>query len=463
MRPVVTPTEMGYSIGRRSRRARPKRCSSSGPAPGRVAGPPVARWGLRAPGRDRVRQGQQRGRRARRRGVLGEWGVRVTELDMVGGIDRDAAERGSRGPNFSSTRCRYRVPRRFGGRRRVAGRSRYACAQGARRRHPIGSRRTHRRCPRRHGPRRCDGHVRVFETGPALRTGPLVRGRGRGRRHRYLSTAGRRRRELVGHHREDALAGARVAGGRRAKWKAAVLVVGGSAGMIGAPALTARAALRAGSGMVVAAVPGPDARARVGGGEVVAHAMPATESGALGAAAATELRGDFVARFKALALGPGIGTRRRPVRSSRGWSASAALPIVIDADALTLLAADPSPFGLRAGAQLPVAMSLPMTASIRGSPGTRSATIGLPPRRSWLRGCRSSCSSRGRPRWSSIRRAAWRSIPPGVLRWRPRAPATCSLASSRRSSPAARPRSRRLRLRRGSTVGRRSRRARRPG
>src|SRR5262249_43308148 len=91
------------------------------------------------------------------------------------------------------------------------------------------------------------------------------------------------------------------------KWNAAVLVVGGSRGMIGAPSMTARAAMRAGSGMVVTAVPGHEAAARVGGGEVVARAMPATGSGALAADAAEELLKGDIERFKAVAIGPGIG------------------------------------------------------------------------------------------------------------------------------------------------------------
>ena len=144
---------------------------------------------------------------------------------------------------------------------------------------------------------------------------------------------------------------ARAALGTRAadehKWRAAVLVVGGSAGMIGAPGLTARAAMRAGSGMVVAAVPGAEAAARVGGGEVVARAMPATEAGALDAGAADELLGPSVERFKALAIGPGLGRAPETAAAVARLVAEAPRPLVIDADALTLLAEDPSPFERR--------------------------------------------------------------------------------------------------------------------
>jgi ADP-dependent NAD(P)H-hydrate dehydratase / NAD(P)H-hydrate epimerase len=134
------------------------------------------------------------------------------------------------------------------------------------------------------------------------------------------------------------------------KWRAAVLVVGGSAGMIGAPGLAARAALRSGSGMVVAAVPGAEAAARVGGGEVVARVMPATATGGLDSTAADELLGSSLARFKALALGPGLGRASETAAVVARLVAEAPLPLVIDADALTLLADDPEPLARRAAA-----------------------------------------------------------------------------------------------------------------
>jgi NAD(P)H-hydrate epimerase len=131
------------------------------------------------------------------------------------------------------------------------------------------------------------------------------------------------------------------------KWRAAVLVVGGSSGMIGAPWMTARAAMRTGSGMVVAAVPGHEAAARVGGGEVVARAMSATKSGALTADAADELLKGDLERFKAIAIGPGIGRAPETAAAVARIVADAPVPIVIDADALTLLAENPEPLRAR--------------------------------------------------------------------------------------------------------------------
>src|SRR5205085_8536572 len=94
------------------------------------------------------------------------------------------------------------------------------------------------------------------------------------------------------------------------KWSSGCLVVGGSNGMIGAPVLAGRAALRAGSGMVVCAVPGREAAAAVSGRELVARALPATSDGSLGEDAADEVLKDL-ARFRALAIGPGLGREPR--------------------------------------------------------------------------------------------------------------------------------------------------------
>jgi NAD(P)H-hydrate epimerase len=292
--------------------------------------------------------------------VLGGWGVRVTELDIVGGIDRDAAER-------EIARADLLVDAMFGTgfRGDLEGDAAWLVEAAAHARRllavDIPSGVDGLTGAVRGDAVRADATVTFAYLKPGLLFEP---GRSFAGAVEVVDIGICRPRAEAGAAwsvitRDDALA----ALGSRApddhKWKAAVLVVGGAAGMIGAPGLTARAALRAGSGMVVAAVPGPDAAARIGGGEVVARAMPTTGSGALAAAAATELLGDFVARFKAVALGPGIGRAPETASVVARLVASVPLPIVIDADALTVLADDPSPFGLRSGAQLPVAIITP--------------------------------------------------------------------------------------------------------
>lgn len=109
-----------------------------------------------------------------------------------------------------------------------------------------------------------------------------------------------------------------------------VLVVGGSEGMAGAPALAARAAFRAGAGKVVVAA--PDAvRAVVHG--LSAEATTAPESQDPGA-------------YSALAVGPGLGRDGTAVNRLDA-AMSAPVPSVFDADALNLVGPEPERFANR--------------------------------------------------------------------------------------------------------------------
>jgi NAD(P)H-hydrate epimerase len=99
--------------------------------------------------------------------------------------------------------------------------------------------------------------------------------------------------------------------------------------------------------MVVAAVPGGRAAARIGGGEIVARGMPATAAGALLHDAADELLHGDIDRFKAVAIGPGIGRAPETAGAVARLVAEAPQSIVVDADALTLLADDPTPLRTR--------------------------------------------------------------------------------------------------------------------
>lgn len=112
------------------------------------------------------------------------------------------------------------------------------------------------------------------------------------------------------------------------KWNAAVLVVGGSAGMTGAPSLAAAAAMRAGCGLVRIGVPGVE----VTGTEAVGVPMPAEQWG--GAALM------FAERCGAMVLGPGLGRNRVGLAAVRATLARAPMPVVLDGDGLAALAAD---------------------------------------------------------------------------------------------------------------------------
>ncbi len=112
------------------------------------------------------------------------------------------------------------------------------------------------------------------------------------------------------------------------KWRAAVAIVAGSAGMTGAAVLAARAAQRAGAGMVRLGSPGglvPDAPI-----EAVQRPLPATGW----ATPAAEL----AQRCHAIVVGPGLGRSDAGAASLRELVATASVPVVVDGDGLWALA-----------------------------------------------------------------------------------------------------------------------------
>jgi ADP-dependent NAD(P)H-hydrate dehydratase / NAD(P)H-hydrate epimerase len=112
------------------------------------------------------------------------------------------------------------------------------------------------------------------------------------------------------------------------KWRAAVAVAAGSPGMTGAAHLAARAAQRAGAGMVRVASPGID------------HdpGLP-TEAVGVGVPAAG-WDGAFLAlldRVQAAIVGPGLGLSAPTVTAVHHIVSSATVPLVVDGDGLTAL------------------------------------------------------------------------------------------------------------------------------
>ena len=126
-----------------------------------------------------------------------------------------------------------------------------------------------------------------------------------------------------------------------------VLVVGGTMGAAGgksgAPAMASLAALRAGAGLVTAAVPAP-ALAQVSAiaPELMTWPLAATPAGAI---AAENLAPEFLSALTAgktvLAIGPGLGQSPETVKFTTGMLSGTKIPAVIDADALNILAAKP--------------------------------------------------------------------------------------------------------------------------
>lgn len=128
-----------------------------------------------------------------------------------------------------------------------------------------------------------------------------------------------------------------------------VLVVGGSRGMLGAPLLATRAALRSGAGLVTLALPASlQDRAAVAVPEALTLGLPESPAGALRVEAVAKLKAALKEkRFTALALGPGLSRQPEAFKFVIGALGSLPLPAVVDADALNALAAQESD-GVRA-------------------------------------------------------------------------------------------------------------------
>src|SRR4051794_11789398 len=112
-----------------------------------------------------------------------------------------------------------------------------------------------------------------------------------------------------------------------------VVVVGGSAGLTGAPTMAARSAQRAGAGYVQVAVPGPAQQAvdlRLL--EQMSRGLP-DEDGAH-TPAGVEVVEEMAERAGAVVLGPGLGRTGQALEFARGVARAVEAPLLIDADGL---------------------------------------------------------------------------------------------------------------------------------
>jgi NAD(P)H-hydrate epimerase len=126
-----------------------------------------------------------------------------------------------------------------------------------------------------------------------------------------------------------------------------LLVVGGTmgsaGGKAGAPAMASLAALRAGAGLVTAAVPAP-ALAVVSAiaPELMTWPLAASSTGCI---TSENLVPEFVTALMegktVLAIGPGLGQSAETAKFVAGLLSATKIPAVIDADALNILAAKP--------------------------------------------------------------------------------------------------------------------------
>ncbi|MDI6870689.1 MAG: NAD(P)H-hydrate dehydratase [Bacillota bacterium] len=149
------------------------------------------------------------------------------------------------------------------------------------------------------------------------------------------------------------------------------LLVGGSPGLTGAVALAGEAALRMGAGKVTVAVPrslNPILEVKLT--EVMSLPLAETEAQTIEAGAAEPLLA-WAGRCQAVGLGGGMGTDEGGGDFLRDFLAGLNLPVVLDADALRLMAARPELFReILAGRRQPAVLT--------PHPGEMAALMSLP-------------------------------------------------------------------------------------
>ncbi|WP_299765554.1 NAD(P)H-hydrate dehydratase [uncultured Dokdonia sp.] len=113
------------------------------------------------------------------------------------------------------------------------------------------------------------------------------------------------------------------------------LLIGGSYGKMGAIVLASKAAMRAGSGMVTAYVPQI-------GVPILQTAIPEvmTETDNFNGKVFEEI--DFQTDANAIGIGPGMGTDPKTAKAMEAFLKAQKNPIVIDADAINIIAANPA-------------------------------------------------------------------------------------------------------------------------
>jgi ADP-dependent NAD(P)H-hydrate dehydratase / NAD(P)H-hydrate epimerase len=122
-----------------------------------------------------------------------------------------------------------------------------------------------------------------------------------------------------------------------------VLVIGGARGKSGAPAMSSVAALRTGAGLVTAAVAQsvlPTVAAVTP--ELMTEALLEGDKGEISSRnLEPELLYSLLEKISVIAVGPGMGQEPEAVKFFLGLLERASVPMVIDADALNALAANP--------------------------------------------------------------------------------------------------------------------------
>jgi len=115
-----------------------------------------------------------------------------------------------------------------------------------------------------------------------------------------------------------------------------VVVIGGSVGKAGAPAMTALAALKVGAGLVTACVPKSILATVAGfGPELMTEPLAETDQGSISADATDPIAVRKFLRRVVVAIGPGLSTDAETVTYVKRLVSGCDVPLVIDADGLT--------------------------------------------------------------------------------------------------------------------------------
>jgi NAD(P)H-hydrate epimerase len=119
-----------------------------------------------------------------------------------------------------------------------------------------------------------------------------------------------------------------------------VLILAGAPGKTGAAAMTARAAMRTGAGLVTLGIPiGLHRVVEPMLTETMTVGLPQTDAGTLDASAAEPVRALMDGK-RCLAVGPGVGTDPATGVLVRQVIETSSVPVVVDADAVNLIARD---------------------------------------------------------------------------------------------------------------------------
>ncbi len=121
-----------------------------------------------------------------------------------------------------------------------------------------------------------------------------------------------------------------------------VLIIAGSRFYRGAPLLTARAAMVSGAGSAILAVPeGLVPGLAAAAPEVIFSPQPETKDGSLDSQGVKALL-KTASQSHAVVLGPGLSLQAETRKAVRALLPAIEAPLIVDADALTILAGDPS-------------------------------------------------------------------------------------------------------------------------